>query len=220
MKGWRPSAIPKGSKPVRALLRANSMPDIGSIGPVFFQEVRVPGACSGAVDAGVPFSRSCSSQPPCWANGAHASAVTKTAPALHSHHETGGTSNDNRRGDEYPEQKTPPQCLKPEISSKYMLMTQAACHREEAIGRRGDPGERRAPHKSQKRWGRRKSLKRPDSETEMERFGFRSARFGFCSVLLGFRSEKFGFRSGGFGNPSSRRRVGPCALAFHAHDGW
>ena len=31
MKGWRPLAILKGSKPVRALLLANSMPDIGSI---------------------------------------------------------------------------------------------------------------------------------------------------------------------------------------------
>jgi hypothetical protein len=32
MKGWRPSACPLGSKPVRASLRAKSMPDIGSIG--------------------------------------------------------------------------------------------------------------------------------------------------------------------------------------------
>ena len=31
MKGWRPSAIPKGSTPDRALLRANFLPDIGSI---------------------------------------------------------------------------------------------------------------------------------------------------------------------------------------------
>ena len=45
MKGWRPSAIPKGPKPVRALLRANSMPDIGSIGLSFPQDP-VPGRMS------------------------------------------------------------------------------------------------------------------------------------------------------------------------------
>ena len=35
MKGWRPSACSIGSKPVWALLRANFLPDIGSIGLSF-----------------------------------------------------------------------------------------------------------------------------------------------------------------------------------------
>ena len=45
MKGWRPSAIPKGSNPDRALKRANFLPDIGSIGLSFIQEVRSPDFC-------------------------------------------------------------------------------------------------------------------------------------------------------------------------------
>ena len=45
MKGWRPSAIPKGSKPVRALLRAKFLLDIGSIGLSFSAGPWAHGPC-------------------------------------------------------------------------------------------------------------------------------------------------------------------------------
>ena len=72
MKGWRPSACPLGSKPVRALLRANFLPDIGSIGLSLSAGPWAHGPWTP-----VPFSRSSAPRPPGRANGAHASAIRK-----------------------------------------------------------------------------------------------------------------------------------------------
>ena len=89
MKGWRPSACPLGSKPVRASLRAKSMPDIGSIGLSLarFLGAFAPGRLGS-------FPRDEAPRPTGRTETAPDRPRLQTAPALHLPHETGGPRND------------------------------------------------------------------------------------------------------------------------------
>jgi hypothetical protein len=142
MKGWRPSAIPKGSKPVRALLRTNSCRTsdrsacLLSLGPRAF----------GPWTPGSPFGQRGSAADGSDGNGVQASATTKTAPALRLLHETGG-----------PE-------TKPKETHEPMRTGLADAARSLLQGEKGCRKEKRALG------GRRKCLKRPDSAKESKAF--------------------------------------------------
>ncbi len=196
----------------------------------------------GSVDGEVSFSRSSGTAADrSDGNGAQASTILETAPALH----LPKRPEDSKRrplccpGAPKPESaqnknaKTP-KCRNSQAGLGRMLRrTRLLRHREPRSGvaiqenaryptfpgslrsARDDGGASRPSLGVTKcRGDRRKYLKKLDSAKEMEgsEFGFCSAGFGICSIRLGFRSEKFGFCSGEFGNPSSRWGAPACPL--------
>ena len=172
MKGWRLSAIPKGSTPDRALsgrILCRTSDRSACLFP------RAPGPRPRAHDPGIRtrgcswtpgslFLRNCGSRPPSRTNDAQASAILKTAPALHLIKEARGTGNEHRRTNEQPRGEHAMPILvrrsKPELASK----------RKNACG------------------GRRKSLKRLDLRKTNAWISFRFS--------LDFLPKKLGFPSG------------------------
>ena len=148
MKGWRPSALCIGLETGSGLLRANSMPDIGSIGlplsTVLGLMVHGPR---------FPFSRSSGSAAAGSGKGPPRVRDHEKAPALHSRRETVGpeTKTEGATND-FKENEQPRRCSFSRAGSgpkrekrAWGSNSQTGRHREEAEGRRGDPGDRRAP---------------------------------------------------------------------------
>jgi hypothetical protein len=120
-EGLAPVRLSKGSKPVRALLRANSCRTSDRSACLFPQGLGLMTRAPWTPDSLFAFIGSAAAE-----SDKRRPSVRdhETAPALHLLEQAGGTENEDRRNDDKPEANTPilPRRLKPNRASKSKKM--------------------------------------------------------------------------------------------------